>query len=228
MDFEAYGPSPRRNSGLRRLESKPVPLPRPAPVYPKAYNVSPMLDSGRRRTESRYIKELGKPRIKISHRRGCEYHKRSAYGAQHFDQTLNPGLLDAERVYNGRSNNKISYSNVRDLIPKRKEVDTFSDSEDERSRPLSVGFSFNFFDPYEKSQKIFAQISSTSLGRGRIRGPKSIDGNESKAYSESIIDVLSSRYVDISDPGQSCRAELSSQPQAREPERGLQPLLTWM
>ena len=228
MDFEAYRPSRRRDSGLRRLESKPVPLPRPAPVYPKAYNVSPMLDSGRRRTESRYIKEPGKPRIKISHRRGCEYHKRSAYGAQHFDQTLNPGLLDTERIYNGRSNDGVLFR--KRSVAKFKHVDAAfsSDSEDERSRLPSVGFAFNFFDPYENSQRSFAQISSTSLGRGRIRGPKSIDGNESKAYSESIIDVLSSRYVDISDPGQSCRAELSSQPQARASERGLQPLLTWM
>ena len=91
---------------------------------------------GRRRTESRYIEEPGRSRIKISHRRGSEYHK-----------------------------------------------------------PVEI-----YYDEEESSD----------------------------SDRESIIDVSSSRYVDISDSGHPCGAELILQPRVGDSERALQPLLNWM
>ena len=232
--------SPRRTHTAsmavgRSLQSPPqsTPPPKLVPLYPEAYNTSPRHDFGRRRTESRYIKEPGRSRIKISHRRGSDYHTQNTYSPQQFIQTLDPKLFDPESINH--------QSPIYENLPSPEAVDPHEHEEgsphlhsedledkDERSFPLSFGFSFDFFDPYEKSQESFAQTSLTSLGRGRIRGSKGIVGDESKTYRESIIDVSSSRYVNISDPGQSCGAELILQPPAGESERSLQPLLSWM
>ena len=215
-----------------------VPVSRPpptiVPIDPEAYYPSPRHDSGRRRTESRYINEPGRSKIKISHRRASEYRKRSIYSAQHFDQALDPGLFHTKHNFNPypetrsrRPEPVISHGGGRSRVRCCRVVSEDSEDEDRPSSPLSVGFSFKSFDPHEKSQGSSAQISLTSPGRGRISGSKSIVGDESKTYRESIINVSSSRYINSSDPGQSCGAELILQPPARG-ERSLQPLLNWM
>lgn len=195
----------------------------------KANDATPRHDSDRRRIESRYIKEPGRPRIKISHRRGSEYHRRSTYSAQHFDQILNSRLSHTEPIKHRYAGRVRELRRPRPVKKYDYEESTHLNSEDsehrdERSLPLS----FNFFDPYEEFQESLAQTSLLSLDRGRIRGSKTIVGDESKTYRERIIDVSSSRYINISDSGRRCGAELISQRPAGESERDLQPLLNWM
>ena len=216
----------RGSKSTRHFHSEHVP--RHIPMNPEVDNTSPRHGFSRRRTESRYVKEPERSRIKISHRRGGEYHNdESTYSTQHFTQTLSPRPFDARPTdyYVHGPEDLHTYEDEEESSSMHSED---SVDEDERSHPLTMGFPFKFFDPYEKSQESFAQTSLTSLGRGRIRGSKSIVGDESKSYRETIINVSSSRYVGISDSGQSCRAELILQPPAGRSEKGLSPLLNWI
>ena len=104
-----------------------------------------------------------------------------------------------------------------------------TDNNTERSTSgLSFGLSFGFFDPYEKPQDSPAPTSGTSPHRGKVKGSKSIVGEDPQKFNEYIFNVLSSRYRNSSDSGQRCEAKLVLQPPAGESERSLHPLLNWM
>ena len=104
-----------------------------------------------------------------------------------------------------------------------------TDNNTERSPSgLSFGLSFGFFDPYEKPQDSPAPTSWTSPHRGKVKGSKSIVGEDPQKFNEYIFNVLSSRYRTSSDFGQRCEAKLVLQPPAGESERSLHPLLNWM
>lgn len=177
-----------------------TPPPRIVPIDPEAYYTSPRHDSGRIRTDSRHIKQRGRSKTKISHPRGSEYHKRTSYGGQYGDPTLDP------RHTQSYSYQPTSWIYEDTHGPERVKIHDYgaespystsegSASEDEGSLPPPFGFSFGFFDPYEKSQESFTRRSSISLSRGRIKGSKNIVGDESKPFRERLIDVSSSRYI---------------------------------
>ena len=110
----------------------------------------------------------------------------------------------------------------------------YSDNEDswrsDESSPLglSFGFSLGFFGLDGNTRVPLAKTPPMSLERGWVRGSKSIVGDDSKMYRESIFNISSSRYTNFSDRGLPCEAELNVQPPAAASQRSLHPLLNWM